>query len=442
MTSSRPPSRRAWPGRLGRPPADGAPLRTMFAALAAHFRLTVAASLCILATGALLVPGLVFGAESPLAVPMETPSAVTSPSAALPDASLPVADGEPVQTEITQAAAPIGDAPLVTLPWGDGDNQVGLCRPSEGLTRGPEALAVAPDGRIAVLDSVNRRVLLLDAGGQVTGMFAVALTEPRFLAVDDDRLYVLDNDADRRLAAFDWNGACVGLEYLPALQDVVTGLFATVEGPCVEVAHRTSLLLSGTVVASVAAVTAAGIPEAKTAALPGGPAQAPLRALEGRPVDHALVRLARVTFKPGQNPSIRSFKFDKANFKSAKTNELSPTIALGRPIEHLVSVDGDGSGGLIVGARLSEPETCAVGQAYLALTRLASSGAGAADAASMHSTAADSAVLLLAESSFAYLGQPYVVAPDGRVFQPVGSEEGYSIFVRSFSEGATVKVEV
>lgn len=419
MTSSHPPSRRAWPGLLGRRPAGGTPPRALLVAAAAHFRLTVAASLSILAAGALLVPGLVFGAESSPAVPGEVPAAVTSPSATAPGATPPVADGEPAQGEGAPAAVPVGDAPLVTLPWGSGEGQVGLCRPAEGLTRGPEALAVAPDGRIAVLDSVNRRILLLDAGGRVVGYAPVPLAEPRFLAVDDGRLYVLDCDADRRLATLDWSGASVSIVSVPALQDVVTGLFATVEGPCVEVAHRTSFLLSAS-----------------------SPARVSLRALEGRPVDRALGRLARVTFKPGQNPSIRSFKFDKTNFSSTKTNELAPTIASGRAIEHLVSVDGDGGGGLIVGARLREPEVREGGSAYLVLTRLAASGAGAVDTASMRSTGDDTAVLFLAESSFAYLGQPYVVAPDGRVFQPVGTEEGFSIFVRSFSEGATVDEKV
>ncbi len=39
--------------------------------------------------------------------------------------------------------------------------------------------------------------------------------------------------------------------------------------------------------------------------------------------------------------------------------------------------------------------------------------------------------LTLSDSPFAYLGQPYVVAPDGRIFQPVGSDAGYAILVHS-----------
>jgi hypothetical protein len=47
--------------------------------------------------------------------------------------------------------------------------------------------------------------------------------------------------------------------------------------------------------------------------------------------------------------------------------------------------------------------------------------------------------LTLSDSPFAYLGQPYVVAPDGHIFQPVGSEAGYTIVV--YSLPATEEVQ-
>ena len=121
---------------------------------------------------------------------------------------------------------------------------------------------------------------------------------------------------------------------------------------------------------------------------------------------------------------------------------------------------------MIVGARLLKPETSGTAELSLALTRLVSTDAGsrgrsggnrpsaglgdgagagpelisaknpaAGSAAGSASDTAEAAtgILLLSGSSSVYLGQPYVVAPDGRIFQPWASEAGYSILVHSFA---------
>jgi len=41
-------------------------------------------------------------------------------------------------------------------------------------------------------------------------------------------------------------------------------------------------------------------------------------------------------------------------------------------------------------------------------------------------------LLFLDDQSIAYVGLPYVVAPDGRVLQPRATAEGYSILVHEF----------
>jgi hypothetical protein len=285
--------------------------------------------------------------------------------------------------------------------------------------------------------------VFLDAAGQFASAAPVSLAEPRFLAVDDLKLYVLDCDADRQLVALDWNGAALCRRALPALSDVVTGLFATSEGPCVEVAHERSFLVSETTqavpsagLASLSSSAAATVGSATATASQamatsgrGKPAPATLHELAGRPIDPDLGRVASVTFRPGQNAQVRSYKVDRSNLKATKTADFSHSLASGRAIDYLVSVDGDGNGGLVIGARLQKPETRGGTQASLVLTRLASSGTGVAGVAG----ASDEAdVLFLADSPFAYLGQPYVVAPDGRILQPVGSDDGYSIFVHAF----------
>jgi len=106
------------------------------------------------------------------------------------------------------------------------------------LAQGPQSLAIAPDGRIAILDSVNHRILELDGKGTVTSSVAVPLAEPRFLAVTADRLFVLDCDTDRRLLVLDWAGQAVDSISVPAFDDPVSSLFATDRGPYLELAHQ------------------------------------------------------------------------------------------------------------------------------------------------------------------------------------------------------------
>jgi hypothetical protein len=310
---------------------------------------------------------------------------------------------------------------LVTLPWGTSDGQVGLVRAQEGLTRGPEALAVSPDGRIAVLDSVNRRLVLLDQTGKSLGKVPVRLAQPRFLAVDDQSLYVLDAEVDSKLTTYSWAGKLLSTVAAPAFDDVVTGLFATSQGPCVEIAHRTTLLLGGT--ASALAATASGAASRGTS-----------RELAGRPLDRQLSRVAKVSYKPKDGVRVHTAGGEVAATETSGESDFQPSVALGQPIDHLVSVDGDGKGGLLIGARLLRDEKQAGAQGTLAITRLAAAGPDAAGGAVVAASANRDSVLFLAESDFAYLGQPYVVAPSGRVFQAVGSANGYTILVHSFPE--------
>ncbi len=437
--------------------------------LAKSIGLASVGSLCALAICTLALPGFVLGTDLP---PMSgdqsggvaAPSRGSLPGGASPAKTPSQASVNQTEPAVEVTALPVNGDLLVTLPWGSGAGEVGLLEPSEGLARGPEALSVAPDGRIAVLDCVNGRLMLLDPTGRQLGTAPIPLSVPRFLAVDDDRLYVLDCDVDRRLVVFDWNGMDMGGVALPELDDVVTGLFATERGPCVEVAREKVLLLAetdGALQASVAPLSE--------------PYRASGRTLAGRPLNQGLGRVTQVTFQPGRNARIKLFDLDRATLKAVQTGDSSPVLAGGRAIDHLVSVDGDGTGGMILGARLLEPEMFGRAELSLALTRLVSAHAGSPgnnggrdanlpDAGSVKRTGlgpevvsgaepAASAVaapasetplsatdiLFLADSPFAYLGQPYVVAPDGRVFQPWGNEAGYSILVHSSAHAEEVQ---
>lgn len=419
--------RRSWRGHaervLGAPlPRASRPRRRMGGGLVGRvgapplIALATAFSLLALLLCAFFVPGFVLRAEADTTVPTVQPA----PAQPGTGATLPASPGaaEPAATPVQPAPVepPPGRA-LVTLPWGDGVGQVGLVQAAEGLTRGPEALAVAPDGRTAILDSVNSRVVLLAADGAFAANVPVDLTQPRFLAVDNDLLYVLDADADHQLVCLDWQGAVVQSGRMPTVGDAVTGLFATDGGPCVEVAHDEVFLVKFKDKGKKNATT-------DRAAAVEPPEPAVLQTVAGRPLDRDLAKAAKVTFKPKQGVKLESFKVDKKSLKAVQTQAVTPALPTGREVEHLVSVDGDGRGGLIVGARLLHKQSDPDDAPSLIIGRVPGSDqAGAAPAMSD--------TLMLCDSSFAYLGQPYVVAPDGRIFQPVGSDAGYSILVYS-----------
>lgn len=387
---------------LGTPVTAGGRPRIRIITLAG---VALAVGVSVVAGCTLIAPGLVLGAESP--------AVSAAPLVSVPDPDVRLSAG----------------TLLVTLPWGEGKGEVGLARPTEGLVRGPEALAVASDGSIAVLDSVNRRVLLLDPSGSPVGTVEIPLSEPRFLAVDDGRVYVLDCDSDRQVATLDQAGALVGIVALPELPDVVTGFFATEAGLCVEVAHDSVFLLANDL--NVTGLEdpgreMVGLPDSTRRASPG---KVSLTPVAGRPLDRALSQAVKVTFAPATGLRIQSIKINRAGLKAKKMSDSAPPLAPGRKVDYLVSVDGDGSDGLIIGARLLDGEPAdgtrvpGGGSRCLFLTKFAVDDRGHRPTGS----------LLLTESSFAYLGQPYVVAPDGRVFQPVADESGYSILVHSFA---------
>lgn len=393
----------------------GAPARpsgpSRIARIGAPSLVALSSAIVVLAllTCALLIPGFVLPASAET-----TSSTQVTPDSAGPDGSARAA---------TSGTAPADSAPsnpatgrkLVTLAWGSGNGQVGLAQPVEGLTRGPEALAVSPDGRIAVLDSVNSRLVLLAPDGAAAGTIPLTLTEPRFLAVDGTTIYVLDADTDHQLVSFDWQGTPLRAAQVPAQDDVVTGLFITDDGPCVEIAHDQVFLVE---FKDNSKPTVAG--QAVKAAKP---AVAALHGTAGRPVDRDLGKAVKLTFKPKDGVKIRRYKVDKKSLKGDQTQSAAPAFKAGKPIEQLVSVDGDGQGGLIIGARLRHTKADPAGAPSLIIGRLPAGATG--DAPVLANT------LTLSDSPFAYLGQPYVVAPDGRVYQPVGSEQGYAIMVYS-----------
>jgi len=301
----------------------------------------------------------------------------------------------PAVVHIPVLPTPSAGVHLVTLPWGSGPSAVGLARPLEGLARGPEALAVAPDGRIAILDSVNRRVVTLDPSGAFLAALPVDLSAPRFIAVDDTSIHVLDADEDRCIVSLDWQGGALEHEDLEARDAPVTGLFAQEGQVYVEWGHS-----------SVTGVR----PGAR-----GFSATEP-----GRPLGSRGRTRAQTLFTAGTNPRV-SLVTDPQ-----RPNDLPSEIEFvsDSPLEHLVSLDSDAEGAIILGARVQHGSPPDAGAPALVVVR--ATGPETATALALDDT-----------GGIAETGQPYALGPDGRIYQPRATDQGYSIIVHTFPEGAT-----
>jgi hypothetical protein len=420
-----------------------------------------AIALCAVSACVLFVPGLVFAGPGQADGPGKTAATVV-PSASAGGTTTTSPSAGQASTDSMPSAS--NGVRLVTFPWGSNQGEVGLAAPAEGLKRGPEALAVAPDGRVAVLDSVNHRLLTLDPSGTVSATIPLTLSEPRFLSVSGSRIYVLDVDRDHRVLALDWAGRIVGSLDVAAFDDPVTGLFAVDDGVCIETGHEDVELIAGSQFTSSdqAAVSSfMGTPTAAelTAQVGAGGQQgevkackkAVLRRVAGRPLARDLTRLGTASFKPGSSPEVKVSKAQKTGVGASLHRALTLKLPGWARVEHLISVDSAPSDTVVVGAHLLVPqrkhgaEARGRGATTATFGFQALGGPGAADDPTAEIVVGQYSgdgqllrSLVLTTSPFAYVGDPYVVAPDGRIFQPVPGPGGYTILVHTFAEAAQV----
>jgi hypothetical protein len=344
---------------------------------------------------------------------------------------------------------PSAGHPLVTLPWGSGPGAVGLDPAGEGLRRAPWALAVAPDGRLAVLDVVNDRLVLLSARGEPLGTIPSGLADARFLAVDDARIHVLDADAERRVASFDWSGTLLAKVDLPELDEPISGLLIQEGAPVVETAHTDVYVIhpGDTPELDLLPVD----PEDPTVSPPADRAPrspAKLRPIVGRPLRSQRFGHVRGSFAPPDRvrlqltprptsdrmpPTKRPAPADEpAPSVDRAAAALDATVVLPEPIEHLVSLDGDGRDGIIVGVRLLR--NVGSESAPLMVSRLSAGYALGVPSAGVSGTPTAAPSLLLTDGGIGESGQPYAVGPDGSVYQARATADGYAIRVHTFPE--------
>lgn len=302
---------------------------------------------------------------------------------------------ESVEVLLTAPAEASGGSPLFTLPWGDGPGQVGLVSRADEESRGPEALAVAPDGRVAVLDSVNGRLLLLTPAGDPLATAPLDIAAPRFLAADNDRVLVLDADDSLRLLTYSWSGERLADVSVGPFDEPVSALLVDPQGePLIETNHD-----------RVAGPADFG---------PDRSAQAEAR---GRPAKTGTPGAAvSAHMNQGGRPQV-----EESDVVNGRRRAWDLGLSRGGRIDHLVSLDTDIQGRVIVGLRVASER-----------------GAGAASdaAGSLLVARLDEPIqtLLLREEAGAYLGAPYVVAPSGLIYQPFATDEGYRVITHAFPD--------
>lgn len=309
------------------------------------------------------------------------------------DAGAPGRSGGRTVTLPAVLPTPSEGSPVLSLPWGDGPGAVGLADSDGGERRGPEAFAVTSDGRMVILDSVNRRLLTVGSAGSPAGVIPLDLRSARFLAVTPERIHVLDADDDRQLQTFTWDGHLEATRPLAESEGPVTALLVDPDGsPLVEIAHDATQAVDAP--ADTRGLSAAGT--------------------RGRPAGTGGER--RLSANLGSDGHPRVERRDLARGLE-ESWEVDPGAACA--VDHLVSLDADAQGRVTLGVRLRDrPGAGHRSPGSLLLTRLDEEGGP----------------LLLAEDLYAYLGAPYTVGGDGRVYAPVADPDGYRIVVHDFSE--------
>ena len=131
-------------------------------------------------------------------------------------------DREAIEGALASAAPSCRE---VALPWGAGPGEVGL-QPAvpERPARGPQAVAVAADGAVLVLDAVNGRVVRVDASGAAGVAIAAVPRDAEDLAAGADGALAVYSPLQARAWVFVPDGAPAGELALDRAIRHVTGI--------------------------------------------------------------------------------------------------------------------------------------------------------------------------------------------------------------------------
>lgn len=125
---------------------------------------------------------------------------------------------------------------------------MGRERPREGNAEGPLSLGVGPDGKLVVLDQVNKRLVVSRPDGTPEKAVKLPARTPEDIApAKDGKVAVLDRTHDKAVTIVDGDGNALGkLPLAPELIDkpgAVTGVFVDGDDVYAERKHGACILL-------------------------------------------------------------------------------------------------------------------------------------------------------------------------------------------------------
>ncbi|MGZ3426040.1 MAG: hypothetical protein ACXVCV_05285 [Polyangia bacterium] len=214
-----------------------------------------------------------------------------------------------------------GGSVVIRGGYGSGENQFGRRREAESNPEAPMAVAAGPDGQLAVVDQVNRRILRYDHGKLVGTISTGGDTVQDLAFAKDGKLLVLDRLVDGNVQIYGSDGKLAN-ELSLAGKGVpegggVTGLFADDDGIYVERDHESVVRIADA----------------------SGRVDPNRRELVGRPSrDGRLLLAAEIADAAAGDVLVTAV--DRASGQPAWKQPLH----LGIPIVHIITLDSDRAG--------------------------------------------------------------------------------------------------
>ncbi len=131
---------------------------------------------------------------------------------------------------------------VLKASWGDGPDQLGHRIPEEGAPEGPMAFTIDDQGRLYILDQVNKRVQIFENGKRVASLDLPADTFQDLELSAKGDVVVMDRLSQKSLSIYGPDGTELGQVPIEGTNvpegGGTTGLFAKEDGLWVEVEHQ------------------------------------------------------------------------------------------------------------------------------------------------------------------------------------------------------------